>query len=52
MQILYDGLPKILGALLYDCLHTPLGADEVDISCGTSSLLYSVMKVDRLTLCE
>jgi hypothetical protein len=29
MQILYDGLPNILGALLYDCLHTPLGADEV-----------------------
>ncbi len=29
MPILYDGLPKILGALLYDCLHTPLGADEV-----------------------
>jgi hypothetical protein len=31
MQILYDGLPKILGALSYDCLHTPLGAaDEVE----------------------
>jgi hypothetical protein len=30
IQILYDGFPKILGGLLYACLHLPLGADEVE----------------------
>jgi hypothetical protein len=44
MQIVYNGLPKFLGRLLYAYLHPLLGADELNGSHGSLSLPF-VMKV-------
>jgi hypothetical protein len=43
-QIVYNGLPKLLGRLLYAYLHPLLGADDSVGSHGSLSLPF-VMKV-------
>jgi hypothetical protein len=50
-QIVYNGLPKFLGRLLYAYLHPLLGADELS---GWSWQLVTAIhdEGDGLTLCE
>jgi len=50
-QIVYNGLPKFLGRLLYSYLHPLLGADELS---GWSWQLVTAMRDegDGLSLCE